>query len=199
MFDEGCNEQLRVPGVIVRHESPLPTCPLPFPIRKPGDYSIVDEYRIHDMMAYDPQFNPRRRRAPTPRPDFVVVDGPEIAAILDAKYRDLWVNPLPRDMLYQLAMYALSQGIGAKATILYPVVDSSASDARINISDAAFGVPRAQVILRPVNLVELERLLSARKSIQVERCLNAMATRLVFGNTSSELVESIVTDMAYTY
>jgi 5-methylcytosine-specific restriction enzyme subunit McrC len=71
------------------------------------------------MIAYVPGRKPRRHPAPTPRPDFVVMRGPKAVAVLDAKYRDLWEHPLPRDILYQLAIYAMIHE-GATSAILYP-------------------------------------------------------------------------------
>ena len=51
-------------------------------------YEVRDQYKIKGMMRYDPAHNPRRRRAPAPRPDYVTVQHGQVASILDAKYRD---------------------------------------------------------------------------------------------------------------
>lgn len=145
-------------------------------------YVVKDEYRLKGMMSYDPQHNPRRRRAPEPRPDFVVLDGSHAVGVLDAKYRDLWENPLPRDMLYQLAIYALSGVSEDEAVILYPTIHSEAEEARVDLSDPVFGSQRGQVILRPVNMLQLEGLVSSRQSPQNERERQAFARHLVFGH-----------------
>ncbi len=58
-------------------------------------YAVQDQYNMDGMMSYDPAHNPRKRQAPTLRPDYMVRRQAKIVAILDAKYRDLWENRLP--------------------------------------------------------------------------------------------------------
>src|SRR5207248_1169841 len=124
-----------------------------------SEYDVRDQYKIKEMMTYDPAHNPKKRRAPTPRPDYVIVQQGQVRSILDAKYRDLWEHDLPIHWLYQLAIYALSQPEGMDATILYPTIDAEAREARVTINDPMYGTGRAHVVLRPVNLLRLDQLI----------------------------------------
>jgi 5-methylcytosine-specific restriction enzyme subunit McrC len=146
------------------------------------DYDIRDQYRIKEMMSYDPAHNPRRRRAPTPRPDYVIVQHGQVSSILDAKYRDLWEHDLPMHWLYQLAIYALSQLEGMGATILYPTMEAEAREVRIVLHDPVYGTGRAHVVLRPVNLLQLDQLITKQKKIKNERERTAFARWLAFGD-----------------
>ncbi len=129
------------------------------------DYDVRDQYKIKEMMSYDPAHNPRRRRAPTPRPDYVIVQHGRLSSILDAKYRDLWEHDLPAHWLYQLAIYALSQPERMDATILYPTMEGQAREARIELHDPVYGTDRAHVVLRPVNLIRLDQLITGERNV----------------------------------
>lgn len=146
------------------------------------NHNIQDESRIKGMITYASGYNPQNRRSPTPRPDFVILERSVPVSIMDAKYRDLWEQPLPRDMLYQLAVYALSQGIGGRAAILYPTMHPDAQPARVEIRDPIYGDHLAQVDLRPVNLMELDQLISNDGSAEFDRKRAAFAHRLAFGH-----------------
>ena len=146
-------------------------------------YTVRDEHRLKGMFAFAPLGNPRARRAPTPRPDFVILRGNRIASVLDAKYRDLWLHSLPREMLYQLAMYALSRsGPDRRAVILYPTLAGGAIDQTIVLHEPVDGAEKARIVLRPVELLKLERLVSASPSVKRERQCAALAKWLVFGH-----------------
>jgi 5-methylcytosine-specific restriction enzyme subunit McrC len=148
-------------------------------------YFIKDEPRLRAMFAYDPAHNPRRLRAPVQKPDFVVLQGTTVAAVLDAKYRDLWQDSLPRDMLYQLALYALGPaGAIRRSTIVYPTLESAAMDQVIAIQEPIYGTSKAYVTLRPVNLIALDDLLNAPDRQSTRRKRVELAQYLVFGRRS---------------
>ena len=146
----------------------------------PG-YTVRNEQALKGMMRYSPAFNPRQQRAPAPRPDFVVTKPGAPCSILDAKYRDLWVNPLPREMLYQLVVYAVSLRQRPQSSILYPTMEPLAREARIDVTDPLHGSEIGQVWLRPVVLPRLEELVGSRTSA-ARREREALALRLAFGN-----------------
>ena len=144
-------------------------------------YTLHEEYRLHNTIVYNPEHNPKNRRPPTPRPDFVVMDGQRMVAVLDSKYRDLWERDLPRDMLYQLAMYAFLQGENGTATIIYPTISDIAREAHLEIRDFLYGNKKAQVVLRPLNLQTLERLLTPGEQWPYLKQRETQAHYLVFG------------------
>ena len=145
----------------------------------PG-YTVCDEHALKGMMRYNPNFHRPKWKSPTPRPDYVVTQHGTIRCILDAKYRDLWVKPLPREMLYQLVVYAISHHQCSQSSILYPTTDSLAKEARIDITDPLFGKHLGQVCLRPVLPLLLEKLVTSKTS-QARREREAYARRLAFG------------------
>jgi 5-methylcytosine-specific restriction enzyme subunit McrC len=75
-----------------------------------ADCTVRYEHGLKGMMRYHPAFNPQGRRSPTPRPDFAVMRNGKLVALLDAKYRDLWEKPLPRQMLYQFCIPRRTRG-----------------------------------------------------------------------------------------
>lgn len=149
-------------------------------------YEVSEQYTMRDMLSYDPQQNPRHRHAPQLRPDYVIVHDGRVIAILDAKYRDLWEKDLPPQMLYQLAMYALSQPNPIDATILYPTLLSALPEARIAIRDPVRGTSRAFVVLRPVNLRYLAGLVSGPSTVDRKRKQAAFARQVAFGEATEE-------------
>jgi len=147
-------------------------------------YEVQDEQVLRGVFSYDPGNNPRSRRSPTLRPDFLVLRGHKVEAVLDAKYRDLWERNLPREMLYQLALYALGQESGnRRATIIYPTLEDTARQQVVFVTDPLRGTSKAEIVLRPVNLLKLDLLLRD-KGVHALRNRIEFATRLAFGGPS---------------
>jgi len=138
---------------------------------------IREEVSLRDLFAGDPAFPLLRRNVPMPRPDFGVYQRGKLIAYLDAKYRDLSATTLPREMLYQLALYATAQGAGV-AAILYPTDAPNRAEERLLIQDPRSGVTRATVAMRPVCLERLEGLIAADPSAVRQRERTAFARDL---------------------
>lgn len=146
---------------------------------------VEDETRLRGMIRFRPGFNPNAWRSPTPRPDFVVRRVGQVVAILDAKYRDLYEREgkLPRDMLYQLAMYALAHpGSSRSAAILFPCSSGSDLETRYVVGEP-FGTTRdlAEVVLRPVNAAAMADLVE-NDTVDGRRKRESLARRLVLGD-----------------
>jgi 5-methylcytosine-specific restriction enzyme subunit McrC len=146
------------------------------------EYSVQEEFRLKGMIQFVPGYNPRKSPPTIPRPDFVVLSGSQQVAILDAKYRDLWEKPLPREMLYQLAVYAASHQ-KRSATILYPTIDNGAKEARLVVNDPVYGKQVALVCLRPVVLSILEEHVMSGHMANAQRDRITYAKSLAFGSS----------------
>jgi len=131
-----------------------------------GEYiegaTVTNEFPL-PCLDYVSGFNPRGRPARSPRPDFAVWRGKDLIALLDAKYRDLWYRATPRDWIYQLALYASAFAPVHEATILYPAVDTAATEQQIELRSLANGSRQVLVRLRPVIIRTLTSLLAARQ------------------------------------
>lgn len=143
----------------------------------PG-WQVRGESTLNDMMRYAPALNPRRRRGPKPRPDFLLTSPWRQTALLDAKYRDFWARELPREMLYQLAVYSLSQPRPSRAAIVYPTTEASAGIQAIEIREPAQPAVRAHVLLRPLHLGRFVEVLRGPS----EEGLRELAASLVYGS-----------------
>jgi 5-methylcytosine-specific restriction enzyme subunit McrC len=142
-------------------------------------FSVRDEHGLKGMMRYNPDYRRPNRRSPTPRPDYAVLQSHKLVALLDAKYRDLWEKSLPREMLYQLVMYAISCD-QKQSTILYPALDAGAKEERLDVSHPLSGSHLGQVCLRPLNLNRVEEMISSdTAALRIERA--AYAEWLAFG------------------
>jgi 5-methylcytosine-specific restriction enzyme subunit McrC len=139
---------------------------------------IREEVSLRHIFQRNPTFAPRYRQMPQPRPDLaVLVPGRDIA-YLDAKYRDLWLHTLPREMLYQLAVYASAQRSGV-AAMLYPTDEVAAAEERLDICDPSNARVQGVVALRPVHLARLEQLVTAAPSPIRERERETFARALL--------------------
>lgn len=129
---------------------------------------VAQEFTLRQIFRADPVFAPRRRGLPRPRPDFAVFRQGSGVLYLDAKYRDLWETALPREMLYQVALYAMAQRDGA-AAMLYPTESPGATEERFAICSPIDGTATGCVALRPVDLGKMEELIAQPPSLTREK------------------------------
>lgn len=152
-------------------------------LREWSGMDVREEYSLRNLFQADPDY-PLSRGLPRPRPDFAVFDGGRLTGYLDAKYRDLAVTDLPRDMLYQLAIYAMAQGRGT-AAILYPTTRSRVAEERIAVRDPIAETVRGAVALRPVPLDELTALIRASQTRGLSAGRRIFALALIHGRDPS--------------
>ena len=93
-------------------------------------------------------------KAPRPRPDLVLRRRGKVIGVFDTKYRDLWATKLPRDILYQMSVYALgwseAEGRDVPAVVLYPQVGGGEHpDVEIDLRVA--GGRTRRIVLRAVD------------------------------------------------
>lgn len=144
-----------------------------------GNIDVRVETTLTDLFRPHPDF-PWQHQLPRPRPDFAATLDGKLLGYLDAKYRDLWATTLPRDMLYQLSVYAFAQTTGP-AVILYPTDDARAVEQRVRIQDPLSGLGRSSVALRPVRLSTLEELIGMAASDDRTRKRAEFANKLLRG------------------
>ena len=129
-------------------------------IRENTCSEIFDEQSIHKLFSYGPNKSQKRRRPPSPRPDFALYNNRALSHFLDAKYRDIWVRRFPIEWLYQLTAYSLASPRRV-SVILYASMSDDACDELIEVRQPiawSDDIP-AVVVMRPVPLVPLAALL----------------------------------------
>lgn len=121
------------------------------------DYEVESQYSLKNLFKYKKGKNPRNKRAPISRPDFALKKDGEVIKFLDAKYRNLWEKSLPREMLYQLSIYAIS-GVGnGTSVIIYPALSDEPKEQEIEITNPITEEKLGSVLLKPINLIGISK------------------------------------------
>lgn len=142
------------------------------------DVRLVEESSIRGMFRYVRSARPNRRPR-MPRPDLAVRDAADQTRYLDAKYRDLSVNGLPPEWLYQLSLYAVASQPPV-STLLYASTSATAQDETIAMSAPAFGAAASvRIEIRPVPLIELANLVRPNAGSSVRAEARELARRLL--------------------
>lgn len=122
------------------------------------EFQFMAEVSNRTIFKYEDDSNPFNKAPVSIRPDLMVFQGGKLHTIIDFKYKNLIENNISTSDLYQLSNYGLSIGEGKiNPIILYPSIqDIPDQKIRVNISLLE---NKQQIILRGVNLMELERLI----------------------------------------
>ena len=149
-------------------------------LRENASDTIIDEQSIRKLFVYIPNENQKRRRPPSPRPDFALYNNQSLSHFLDAKYRDIWVHRFPIEWLYQLTAYSLASPKRV-SVILYACISADACDEFIEVRHpVAWSVEKsAKVIMRPVPLLSFAALVGQRDPTKSAVARKALADRLV--------------------
>ncbi|EKD93669.1 MAG: McrBC 5-methylcytosine restriction system component-like protein [uncultured bacterium] len=182
-FLDETNEKIQIPGFLFDMNRLFQSVIDRFLRENLFGFSVLSEHSLTGMLGYSTSHNPQKRRAPIPRPDYVIQDNGKSISILDAKYRDLWEKPLSREMLYQLGMYALVHSEVKESTILYPTMNPHASEMRISISDPVNRVFQGCINLRPVLVQKFTDLTKLPPGAKADRSRSLYAQYLAFGKT----------------
>lgn len=126
------------------------------------EFEFMAEVSNRTIFKYEDDSNPFNKAPVSIRPDLMVFQGGKLHTIIDFKYKNLIENNVSTSDLYQLSNYGLSIGEGKiNPIILYPSTqDVPDQKIRVNISLLE---NKQQIILRGVNLTELERLIERGK------------------------------------
>jgi 5-methylcytosine-specific restriction enzyme subunit McrC len=141
-------------------------------------YTVKSEYKVNSFYKYDDLYNPKNRRTPTLRPDYMIFSDKNIISILDAKYIDLWDRTIDSKVLYQLTVYSLLYKDINRAIILYPSIGEK-REQRINLNDVTLNGKKSQILIRYVDMEYLTELIS-NKSYQNKKKLIGYVNELVF-------------------
>lgn len=118
-----------------------------------SDHEVLTQEKLRHM--YEVVQGGPALSAPRPRPDIVLRrrSDRKVLGVFDTKYKDLWDQALPREILYQMSVYALawsqSQGKEVPAVVLYPTVGQPHPDMELRLR-VSNGQSR-QILLRAVD------------------------------------------------